>query len=96
MIAKPSDMTPVVDLTHGKGAGPVRYQRPIYTDLLPPCNNACPAGENIKAGSTWPKQASIARHGKHSYVTTRCRLCMAEFAITLAKVVATAANSMRR
>ena len=28
MVAKPSDMTPVVDLTHGKGTGPVRYQRP--------------------------------------------------------------------
>ncbi len=25
MIAKPSDMTPAVDVTHGKGAGPVRY-----------------------------------------------------------------------
>ena len=25
MMAKPSDMTPVVDLTHGKGTGPVRY-----------------------------------------------------------------------
>jgi formate dehydrogenase (NADP+) beta subunit len=49
MIAKPSDMTPVIDLTHGKGTGPVRFQRPIYVDLLPPCNNACPAGENIQA-----------------------------------------------
>ena len=28
MIGKPSDMTPVVDLTQGKGTGPVRYQRP--------------------------------------------------------------------
>ncbi len=43
------DMTPVVDLTHGKGAGPVRANRPIYMDLLPPCNHACPAGENIQA-----------------------------------------------
>ena len=25
MIATPSDMTPVVNLTHGKGVGPVRY-----------------------------------------------------------------------
>ena len=44
MIAKPSDMTPIVDLTYGKGTGPIRCQRPIYVDLLPPCNNACPAG----------------------------------------------------
>ena len=49
MKAKLADMAPVVDLTRGKGTGPVRFQRPIYTDLLPPCNNACPAGENIQA-----------------------------------------------
>src|ERR1019366_3810450 len=49
MMARLGDMTPVVDLTHGKGTGPVRVQRPIYTDLLPPCNHACPAGENIQA-----------------------------------------------
>jgi len=48
MKAKLADMAPVVDLTRGKGTGPVRFQRPIYTDLLPPCNNACPAGENIQ------------------------------------------------
>lgn len=47
---KPSDMTHPADLErHGKGTGPVRTQRPIYLDLLPPCNNACPAGENIQA-----------------------------------------------
>jgi formate dehydrogenase beta subunit len=42
-MAKPTDMTPVVDLTREKGTGPVRYQRPTYVDLLPPCNNAGPA-----------------------------------------------------
>jgi formate dehydrogenase beta subunit len=47
-MAKLGDMTPVVDLTHGRGTGPARVQRPIYVDLLPPCNNACPAGENIQ------------------------------------------------
>jgi formate dehydrogenase (NADP+) beta subunit len=49
MIAKPRDMTPVIDLTVAKSTGPVRFQRPMYVDLLPPCNNACPAGENIQA-----------------------------------------------
>ena len=48
-MARLSDMTPVVDLSHGKGTGPVRAYRPVYRDLLPPCNNACPAGENIQA-----------------------------------------------
>ena len=27
----------------------MRTRRPDYVDLLPPCNNACPAGENIQA-----------------------------------------------
>ena len=59
MIAKPSDMTPVVDLTHGRA--PVRSGTsvPIYVDLLPPCNNACPAGENIQA---W---LDLAQAGKY-------------------------------
>jgi formate dehydrogenase beta subunit len=43
------DMTPVIDLTREKGAGAIRHQRPLYVDLLPPCNSACPAGENIQA-----------------------------------------------
>jgi NADPH-dependent glutamate synthase beta subunit-like oxidoreductase len=46
---KPSDITRPADLAqHGKGTGAVRTQRPVYVDLLPPCNNACPAGENIQ------------------------------------------------
>ena len=28
--------------------GSWRTERPAYRDLLPPCNNACPAGENIQ------------------------------------------------
>ena len=43
-----ADITPVVDLTREKGVGPTRTHRPVYVDLLPPCNNACPAGENIQ------------------------------------------------
>jgi NADPH-dependent glutamate synthase beta subunit-like oxidoreductase len=27
----------------------MREERPVYVDLLPPCNVACPAGENIQA-----------------------------------------------
>jgi NADPH-dependent glutamate synthase beta subunit-like oxidoreductase len=45
-----SDITPLPDLVHGRSrSGPVRTERPVYVDLLPPCNNACPAGENIQA-----------------------------------------------
>jgi hypothetical protein len=42
-------MTPLIELTGGKGSGPFRTRRPVYVDLLPPCNQACPAGENIQA-----------------------------------------------
>jgi len=42
-------MTPPVDLLRVAGAGPTRASRPVYRDLLPPCNQACPAGENIQA-----------------------------------------------
>jgi formate dehydrogenase beta subunit len=57
--AEREDMTPVVDLTHDKGAGPIRVRRPVYVDLLPPCNAACPAGENIQA---W---LDLAQAGKY-------------------------------
>ena len=45
----PKDLTPVYKETIGKGAGARRWQRPVYVDHLPPCNHACPAGENIQA-----------------------------------------------
>ncbi len=48
-MIKLGDITPVVDMTHARGAGSVRSRRPVYVDLLPPCNHACPAGENIQA-----------------------------------------------
>ena len=50
MTHPPRDLTPLPDLLHGAaGAGPVRTRRPVYLDLLPPCNAGCPAGENIQA-----------------------------------------------
>ena len=43
------DMTASLDLTkHYKGTGAHRSRIPVYTDFLPPCNNACPAGEDIQ------------------------------------------------
>jgi formate dehydrogenase (NADP+) beta subunit len=58
MPDKRADITPLVDLTGEKGAGPFRTRRPVYKDLLPPCNNACPAGEHIQA---W---LALAQEGK--------------------------------
>lgn len=55
---KVHDLTAPPDLTHERRTGPVRVRRPVYLDLLPPCNNACPAGENIQE---W---LSLAQEGK--------------------------------
>jgi len=54
------DMTALPDLRHGQGrSGPVRQRRPVYLDLLPPCNAGCPAGENIQA---WLAHAEAGQH----------------------------------
>jgi formate dehydrogenase (NADP+) beta subunit len=43
------DITELPDLaTEGGRVAPVRTRMPVYLDRLPPCNNACPAGENIQ------------------------------------------------
>ncbi len=48
MTAK--DMTANLDPDKfAQGTGALRSRRPIYLDYLPPCNNACPAGEDIQA-----------------------------------------------
>ena len=52
------DMSPLVDMTRRGVAGPARSAHPVYVDLLPPCNNACPAGEDIQG---W---LNLARAGK--------------------------------
>ena len=44
------DLTPPAPVGQGRvRSGPVRTQRPVYVDLLPPCNAGCPAGENIQS-----------------------------------------------
>ncbi|KAA1248601.1 NAD(P)-binding protein [Mycobacterium simiae] len=54
------DLTALPDLLHGQHrAGPIRDRRPVYVDLLPPCNAGCPAGENIQA---WLAHARAGRH----------------------------------
>ena len=54
------DLTPLPDLLHGRPhTGPVRERRPVYVDLLPPCNAGCPAGENIQE---WLSHTQAGRH----------------------------------
>ena len=56
----PGDVAALPDLLHGRQrAGPDRERRPVYVDLLPPCNAACPAGENIQA---WLAHTRAGRH----------------------------------
>ena len=60
MTPRRLELTPLPDLLHGAPrAGAVRTRRPVYVDLLPPCNAGCPAGENIQA---W---LGFARDGRH-------------------------------
>ena len=53
------DMSPLIDMTRRHATGPVRRAHPVYVDLLPPCNNACPAGEDIQA---WLGLAQAGRY----------------------------------
>ncbi len=49
MFRQKPDLTGPPDLQgHEKGTGALRSRRPVYMDFLPPCNQACPAGENIQ------------------------------------------------
>lgn len=52
-----NDMTLPPDLSGISGTGPIRRYKPIYQDSIPPCNFACPAGENIQV---W---LALAREG---------------------------------
>ncbi len=54
------DLTAKTDLNqHPLGTGPGRTIRPVYVDFLPPCNHACPAGEDVQS---W---LALAQAGKY-------------------------------
>ena len=49
-VGRSKDVASLPDVSHGVSrSGPVRERRPVYVDLLPPCNAGCPARENIQA-----------------------------------------------
>lgn len=49
MAPEPRDMTVRPDLALSEPrVAPVRSRKPVYLDMLPPCNAGCPAGENIQ------------------------------------------------
>jgi NADPH-dependent glutamate synthase beta subunit-like oxidoreductase len=48
-MEKPFAITLDVGSSRANHTGSWRTERAVYVDRLPPCNNACPAGENIQA-----------------------------------------------
>lgn len=75
---------------------PVRSMRPVYVDRLPPCNSACPAGENVQA---WLAEAQAGRYREAWDIIVRDNPMPAftgAFAITPAKTHAIARTSMTR
>jgi 2-oxoacid:acceptor oxidoreductase delta subunit (pyruvate/2-ketoisovalerate family) len=57
---KPFAITLDVGSSLANKTGSWRTERPVYRDLLPPCNHACPAGENIQA---WLYEAEAGGEG---------------------------------
>ena len=47
-MERPFAITLKVGSSRSNHTGSWRVERPVYVDRLPPCNNACPAGENIQ------------------------------------------------
>ena len=47
-MQKPFAITLDVGSSLANHTGTWRTQRPVYVDRLPPCNHACPAGENVQ------------------------------------------------
>jgi NADPH-dependent glutamate synthase beta subunit-like oxidoreductase len=47
-MPKPFAITLDIGSSLANQTGSWRTERPVYVDRLPPCNNACPAGENIQ------------------------------------------------
>jgi NADPH-dependent glutamate synthase beta subunit-like oxidoreductase len=47
-VDKPFAITLDPGSSRANHTGAWRTERPVYVSLLPPCNNACPAGENIQ------------------------------------------------
>ena len=45
---KPFAITLDVGSSRANHTGAWRTERPVYVNNLPPCNSACPAGENIQ------------------------------------------------
>lgn len=59
------DLTSPVALEHERRTGPQRTQRPVYMDILPPCNHACPAGEDIQGWLALAQAGQLQQAWQH-------------------------------
>jgi 2-oxoacid:acceptor oxidoreductase delta subunit (pyruvate/2-ketoisovalerate family) len=59
MMRKPFAITLDPGSSLANHTGTWRTERPVYVDRLPPCNHACPAGENIQG---WLAQAETGNY----------------------------------
>ncbi len=60
MSAKPYAITLDVGSSLANKTGSWREERAVYVDRMPPCNDACPAGENVQA---WLYEAEEGEEG---------------------------------
>ena len=90
MTLIPKDMTSVYKGT----TDATRWQRAVYADHLPPCNNACPAGLNIEAWLYSRRRASTRMPGANTWKRIRFRRHMGALAIILAKAPAIDSSSI--
>ena len=64
MMEKPFAITLDVGSSLANKTGRWRTERPGHVHRMPPCNNACPAGENIQAlALPAPRRATTRAHG---------------------------------
>jgi NADPH-dependent glutamate synthase beta subunit-like oxidoreductase len=47
-VRRPFGITLGVGTSHANKTGSWRTERPVYVDRLPPCNDACPTGQNVQ------------------------------------------------
>ena len=76
--------------------GSWRTERPVYLDKLPPCNNQCPAGEDIQGWLFHAESGNYEKAWQHLTKDNPFPAIMAESATTPAKAPATAPTWMRR
>ena len=67
----PFAITLDVGSSHANRTGSWRVERPVYVDRLPPCNDACPAGENIQRWLYHAEPGDYERPGAGWSRTTR-------------------------